>query len=92
MNPTTDIHTAEWLHEHTSEALDRVAGGGGPMVITRGGAAAVVVVDMAEFAGLRESLTMMRLLEFGRAEIAAGRSHTVDELERDMKALLADRA
>lgn len=61
-----------------------------PIVVTRNGNAAVVLIDAVQYQKEKEERDILRAVLEGRQDIRQGRVYTLEEVEAELDALLAE--
>lgn len=88
MASSRDIISITRLKTDAAELVRQATEEGRTFVVTQNGAARVVVMDIAEFERLENTLALLKMIAQGEADIAAGRTATVDEAFADAFAAL----
>ena len=84
-----NIKPISYFKAHAAEMLLTLRETGIPYVITQNGEAAAVLVDAQEYAKMERAIEMLRLIQMGEADVAAGRTVSVEQartaIKRDRK-------
>jgi len=88
LNLSQDIKPISYIKAHTAEILRRIDKTKSPIVITQNGEAKAVLLDIHTYQSLIDSVTLMKLISIGEAQIASGKTIANKELERKVTELL----
>ena len=82
MSSKRDIKPITYLKSKTAELVLDVVETGRPVTITQNGKAKVVVMDVATYDRWRAALAILKLASHAEADVAAGRTVSLDETFR----------
>lgn len=74
MSQRADVKPITYLKNRTADLLREVSEGGHAVTITQNGEAKAVLMDVDTYDRWRSSMTLLKLLAQGEADIEAGRS------------------
>jgi prevent-host-death family protein len=74
-----DIVSITRLKADAAELVRQVAEDGRTLIVTQNGMARVVVVGVEEFDRMQTSLALLKMIAQGEADVAVGRTSSVDE-------------
>lgn len=74
-----DIVSISRLKSEAADLLKTVTEEGRTLVVTQNGAAKVVVMDVAEFDRIQDTLAMLKMIAQGEADVAAGRTVSIND-------------
>jgi prevent-host-death family protein len=77
------------LREDAANVLDRMRKSREPVVITQRGRAAAVLVSIEEYERSEHERELLKLLAVGDKEAAAGKTHSLEDVLREAKRILA---
>ena len=80
MRYSTQIKPISYVKANAAEIISRMRETGEPIIITQNGEATAVLQDIASYEATQETLAMLKLIEMGRADIAAGRTKPFQEV------------
>ena len=79
MKLSTQIKPISYLKAHTAEIVRTLSQKGQPMVITQNGEAKVVIQDIQSYEQIQETMSLLKILALGAAQIKEGKFLTSDE-------------
>lgn len=79
MQLTNQIQPVSYLKANAAEILRKIKRDQKPLIITQNGKATAVLQDLASFEQTQATLTMLKILALGEAQIAAGEYVTAAE-------------
>ena len=74
MQLTNQIQPVSYLKANAAEILRKIQRDQKPLIITQNGKATAVLQDLASFEQTQATLTMLKILALGEAQIAAGQT------------------
>lgn len=86
MHYSTQIKPITHLKTHAAEVLLQLAERREPLVITQNGEAKAVLQDVASFEETQETLALLKLLALGSQEVEAGRTRSLSEVGKRLRA------
>jgi len=85
MRPT-NIKPISYLKAHAAEVLQNLSENREPFLITQNGEARAVIQDVASYENTQETLALLKILALGNQEIAAGKTTSIANVARRLRA------
>lgn len=82
MDTESDIEPVTTLRRDAASLIARAREKSSPIVITQNGRATAVLVDVASYERQRKAMLLLKIIAQGERDYAAGRTHTLEEVER----------
>jgi prevent-host-death family protein len=79
------IKPISYLKSHAAEIINHFEENSTPVIITQNGRAKAVLQDIREYEEMQESITMLKLLLIGKADIEAGRTKPLKKAFEDIR-------
>lgn len=79
MKLSESIQPISYVKANAAEVVDRVCETGEPVIVTQNGRARVIIQDLQTYEKTQETLAILELARQGDADIAAGRTQSVDK-------------
>lgn len=86
MRYSTQIKPISYLKANAAEVLQDLQEQRQPLVITQNGEAKAVLQDVASYEETQETLALLKILALGNEQVAAGRTVSVREAIRRIRA------
>lgn len=86
MRYSTQIKPISYLKANAAEVLQELQEQRRPLVITQNGEAKAVLQDVASYEETQETLALLKILALGNEQVAAGRTVSVREAIRRIRA------
>jgi prevent-host-death family protein len=80
MRYSKQIKPISYVKAHAAEIISEMRETGQPIIITQNGEATAVLQDVQSYEAMQETMAMMKIIEMGRADIAAGRVRPFQEV------------
>jgi prevent-host-death family protein len=80
------LRPISYFKAHAAQVIRDIAESDESVVITQGGEAKAVVMSIHGYEELQDSLTMLKLVAFGRDEVRQGRTRPVSDAFRQVRA------
>lgn len=83
MRSARDVVSITRLKTDAAELVRQVSEEGRTLVITQNGTARVVVMDVVEFDRMQDALVLLKMLAQSEADVAAGKTVSIDQAFAD---------
>ncbi len=87
MTSLSRIKPISYFKANAAEILADISETRREMVITQNGEARAVILDVTSYEGMKETIALLQLLMMGERDIEAGRTRSIEEVEREFEAL-----
>lgn len=88
MRTKRDVISIAPLKADVADPVRQVTDEGRTLVVTQNGTARVVVMDAAEYDRMQDTLALLEMIAQGEADIAAGRTSSIDDAFADALAAI----
>jgi prevent-host-death family protein len=92
MRYSTQIKPISYVKANAAELISQMRETREPIIITQNGEATAVLQDVASYEATQETLAMLKIIEMGRADIAASRTRSFQEVIDRLRAKGAARS